>query len=321
MVEGIDFVAIADIRPDLAGQMAGDFGVNAYGDADEMLQAEAPDLVAVCTKEKPRCKLCLLCAERGVKAVVAEKPMAASVEEARTMVGTFEEKGARLVVSHQMRFSDEFIAARESLWRGDIGDPYFVRACSYGQLMEQGPHMVDMLLYLLDEPAVDWVMSAVADLREGLTAVHPAPAFAVGYVAFKNGVRAELECGRYFPPAIGYGPELDGATWLQKRVQVFGTQGMLDAIVRHSCRLLKSGAGWRTLAEGPQGWDNATLNFYRELVQVERSGGTHRNDARVSLHGFEIIHGMYRSALIHERVPVPVPGGIDPLAEIMAHVE
>ena len=316
-VDGIDFVAVADLDRDRANKLATNFGVKAYEDGIAMVEAEQPDVVCVCTREKPRAQLTIACADRGVKGIVAEKPMAADVNEAREMVRVCEERGTVLVVSHQMRFCDEFLAARDALRAGEIGRPYFARACSFGHLMEQGPHMVDMLLFLLDDPEVEWVMGAVGDVEAGRSTVHPAPAFVVGYIAFANGVRAELECGRSFPPAIDFGPEFQKQTWLQKRTQVLGTEGVLDAVVRRSCRILKAGHPWQTLAEGPQGWDNATIELYRELAHVLAHSGEHRNNARASLRGFEIIHGIYQSALQHDRVQLPLASGENPLAQIM----
>lgn len=317
-LEGLEFVAVADLDRQRADKLSAQFGGKAYADARQMVDAEEPDIVCVCTREKPRAALTIACAEMGVKGIVAEKPMAANVDEAREMARVCAEKGTALVVSHQMRFCDEFLAARDTIRQGRVGRPYFLRTCSFGHLMEQGPHMVDMLLFLLDDPEVEWVMGAVGDVEEGRSTVHLAPAFVVGYIAFAGGVRAELECGRRFPRAIDFGPEFEKTTWMQKRVQVLGTEGLVDAIVSHSCRVLSAGQPWETLAQGPQGWANATHELYRELLQVLSHGGEHRNSARASLRGFEIIHGIYQAALTGERVELPLPAGANPLEQIMA---
>jgi predicted dehydrogenase len=318
VAEGLEFVAVADLEPARAAKLASEYGVKSYTDALAMLAQERPDVVCVCTREKPRAQLVIECARRGARGIVAEKPMAANLAEARDMVAVCEQAGVTLVVSHQMRFCDEFLAAREAVRAGEIGRPYFARACSFGQLMEQGPHMVDMLLFVLDDPAVEWVMGAVGDIEEGRTTVHPAPAFTVGYVAFANGARAELECGRRFPRAVDFGPDFEKVTWMQKRVQVVGTHGIVDAIVGHSCRLLKAGQPWKTLAQGPQGWDNATIGLYRELVESLTRGRQHRNNARASLRGFEIIHGIYEAAWRRERVTWPLPEDTRGLERLMA---
>lgn len=286
-----------------------------YADMDEMLRKEKPDVVSICTREHPRHKLTMSALDAGVKVIALEKPMARNVAEARQMFARAKEKGAILVVSHQTVFCDEFEAARKAIESGEIGTPYFVRATSFGQMMEQGPHMIDMILFQLDAPEVDWVMASVGDIEEGHTTVHPAPAFTVGYIAFKNGARAVLECGRKFQKALSV-PE--DVTWLQARFQALGEEGMVDAILSHYCRLMNpSTNGWKTLAEGPEGWNESTNRFYAELYRVATEGGTHRNNADVSLKGFEIIHAMYQSALTRERVVPPIPADARPLEEIM----
>lgn len=294
------------------------YSVPGWSDAKEYFKNEVPDIVTIATREKPRYALTLEAIEAGVKGIVLEKPMAANILEARDMVRRAKEKGVVMVLSQQMRFSDEFIIEREMLNKGEIGKPYFVRASCFGQLMEQGPHMVDMVQYLLNDPEVDWVMGQVADLKEGLETVHPAPAFVVGYIAFKNGIRAELECGRRFQRAI----ELPDETWTQKRVQVLGTEGVLDAVVMHWCKIMnKKSRGWKVLYEGDKGWNDATNKLYQELFEVLTKGGVHRNNAEASLRGFEIIHGIYQSAVIGDRVTIPLPDGIEPLGEIMKRLK
>lgn len=307
-----DFAAGCDLDRDRAAKYERDYGVRVYHDAAEALQREAPDVAVVCTREKPRCSLARLAVDHGVRAVVLEKPMCANIAEARALVEHCRERNVLLTVMHQMRFSDEFIAAKQAIAAGEIGEPYFVRAVSYGHLMEQGPHMVDIVLYLLDEAKAEWVMGQVSDREEGLETVHPAPAFVIGYAAFENGVRASFECGRRFPPAVGFRHGEIHPTWLQKRVQVIGTKGICDVIVAHYCRLMNESGGWKTLAHGPQGWDAATIRHYDEVAEVLRNGGEHRNGAGPSLNGFEIIHGIYSSAVAKDRVQIPVIGGDEP---------
>lgn len=305
--EEIHFAAGCDLDDERRAKYEADYGVRTYSDATEALQKESPDIAIVCTREKPRYALARLAVEHGVRAVVVEKPMAANIREARDLVRQCNERNVLLTAMHQMRFSDEFVAAKEVIASGEIGEPYFVRAVSYGHLMEQGPHMVDMILYLLGDAKADWVMGQVADSEEGLTTVHPAPAFVTGYIAFENGVRASVECGRRFPSAVGIFDEGEKApTWLQKRVQVIGTDGICDAMVAHYCRVMNTSGGWKTLTSGPEGWDASTIRHYDEVAKVLREGGEHRNGAEASLHGFEIIHGMYTSAVVGDQVKVPV---------------
>jgi predicted dehydrogenase len=316
--------AVAGVDPDgiRREQWQSAYGFECSGNLEAMIEKYRPDVVSICTGEKPRYSVACAAMDLGVKSLVLEKPMAASVSQARDLMSRADKLGVRVVVSHQMRFADEFVAAKQAIERGDIGQPYFLRASSYGQLMEQGPHMIDMLLYLLGDESgngnpAEWVMGQVADREEGLSTVHQAPAFTTGYIRFRGNVRATVECGRSFAPSVEY---VKGESiWLQKRVQVLGTEGMVDSVVSHWCRLFNRD-GAKTLAEGPHGWDGATIALYGELVEVLRDGGEHRCNGRVSLAGFEIIHAIYESAVRGDKVTLPLEIGEEPLSVLMAPV-
>jgi len=302
--EGLCLAAVADLDEDRAKDAGERYGVKWYRDGREMLAAERPAVACLCTREDARYDLTLAALDAGVKAIVVEKPMARTVGQAREMVRLCQERDVILIVSHQMRFCGEFTAARQALASGEIGKPYFMRTTSYGHLMEQGPHVIDMLLYLLDRAEPEWVMAQVGDVVEGLETVHPAPAFVLGHIVFSNGVRAAVECGRRSQRPVG----MEDESWLTKRVEVLGTEGVLDAVVGHHCKLLNTEhPGWQTLCLGRDGWDNATIRFWAELYDSLTTGVLHRNNGAESLRGFEIIHAMYRSALIQERVDLPIP--------------
>ena len=313
--DGMEIVACADPAEPGKERFRQHCDKPVYDTMEELLKAEAPDFVGICTREQPRYDLTTAALEGGVRGIILEKPMARNVDQAREMVKLAAEKGVPLAVSHQMRFADEFNAARDAIRAGEIGEVYYVRASCYGQIMEQGTHIVDMILWLLDDPEVDWVMGSVADIEEGRSTVHPAPAFSVGYVAFQDGRRAVIESGRRFQRNLDLEPN---ATWLQKRAQVIGTGGMTDSVVRHHAKLMNREGGWRMLYEGTDGWDLATIRFYAEFGEVLRNGGEHRNNGPASLRGFEIMHAIYQSALTRDRVTLPIPPGAAPLEELMA---
>ncbi|MCY3938631.1 MAG: Gfo/Idh/MocA family oxidoreductase [Chloroflexi bacterium] len=300
-VAGLEIASGADAQEAGRARFAERYDAPVFDKFANLLAASVPDVAAICTMEYPRYELTMQAIKAGVRAIVLEKPMARTVMEAREMVAAAESRGNHLIVCHQMRFSDEFVSAKWALDRSAIGTPYLYRATSFGHLMEQGPHMVDMVLWLAGDPEVEWVMGQIADVESGRSTVHPAPAFVLGYVTFVNGARAIFECGRSFQRAV----ELPDQTWLQKRVQVLGTDGMIDSIVAHHCKIMSPSQGnWKTLAEGAASWNRATDAFYEELRDVIYDGGVHRNNGAASLRGFEIIHSIYAAALARDRIAV-----------------
>jgi len=311
---GMTCAAVADLDRERADAFAAEFGAKAYYDAAEMLDAEAPDIVGIVTKEGPRARLVGLCAERGVPAVNAEKPMARTLDEAREMARVCEEAGTILTVCMQMTFCREYEMVKECLAAGEIGEVRLLRNCSYGQLFEQGTHGVDMLLWLREGHDVVRVMGQAEDTDRANETAHPAPMFSLGYLVFDDDIRAVIEAGRSFPSD----PEV-GGTWLQKRVTAIGTEGMAEAVVGNFFRkMTPEAAGWQRVDTGMESWNNATPLFYEELVRAVNEGSEHRNNARRSLMGFECIHGMFKSVMDRDSVELPLPEAVTPLEDLLA---
>jgi predicted dehydrogenase len=308
-VKDTAFVAVADLDKDRAKAFGEKYGVAVYHDARKMLDEVRPDIVSIVTREHPRCKLTVMCAEAGVKAIIAEKPMARTLAEAYTMVETCEARKCVLTVCQQMRFCAEFVKAKEVMASGEIGRPYFLRAVSFGAMMEQGPHMVDMVLYVIGNRKVVSVMAQVDEVEKSHQMVHPCPVFTLGYLKLDDDTRVVIESGRTFPKI----PEISNL-WLQKRLEVLGTEGMIDAVVSNYCKVLTTKkCGWQVTPSSIDDWNAATPRFVEELVKVLREGGEHRNNARVSLQGFEVITALYQSVLSKSAVPLPVDRNITPL--------
>ncbi|MEW6360325.1 MAG: Gfo/Idh/MocA family oxidoreductase [Planctomycetota bacterium] len=312
-VKDTDLVAVADMDQKRADAFGAKYNAKVYYDAEKMLREMKPDIVSIVTREHPRCKLTLLCADAGVKGIIAEKPMARTLAEAHQMVDRCAKKNCVLTVCQQMRFCPEFEKAREVLAGDEIGRPYFLRAACYGALMEQGPHMIDMILYVIGKRKVVSVMAQVDEIEKSHDMVHPCPVFTLGYLKLDDDTRVVIESGRTFAKM----PEIQ-SLWLQKRLEALGTEGMLDAVVANYCKVLSTKKpGWQTTPSSLDDWNAATPRFIEDLCRVLRDGGEHRNNARESLAGFEIITALYQSVLSKSAVALPVDKTITPLEEIV----
>ena len=92
-LEPIRLVAVADEVAEARARAEQDWpGVARYADAAEMFRTEDLDIVAIATHASSHAALSLLAADHGAH-VVCEKPMAASLAEADTMVARFEAAG------------------------------------------------------------------------------------------------------------------------------------------------------------------------------------------------------------------------------------
>jgi predicted dehydrogenase len=279
-----------------------------------MLEREKPDIVSIVTRPAGRADLACLCADYGVRGIVAEKPMAITLEEADRMVRRCEEAGTILTVSHQMRYCTEFEIGKAAIDAGEIGDVYFMRAVCFGNIMNQGTHVIDMARWFAGDARVQSVMAQMDDWDwPQRDPGHPAPMWTLGYLLFENDLRVTIEAGPRYAPAIGTTPG-----WYNKRIEALGTAGMIDCVMGNYCRIFSTAGGTGGEEVGHAGWNRATIRFIEDLANVLVNGGTHRNHAETSLHSFEIIQALALSALRGGTVSLPLPrDASQPLADLL----
>ena len=104
---GWDLVGVFDVNPDSLKQAQDDHAVprhRSFNDLDKLFSVAEPECLIIATTADAHCALTCMAAERGVRYVLVEKPMAVSLEECDRMVETCRRRGTRLAVNHQMRF-------------------------------------------------------------------------------------------------------------------------------------------------------------------------------------------------------------------------
>lgn len=132
---------------DLSGVATGD-------DLDTALEELAPDFVLDAAVPEAHHSVTARCLERGV-AVLGEKPMAASLAEARDLVRRAEEHSTLFVVSQNRRYNAGLLALKGLTGRlGGIGqlNAEFYKAPHFGGFREEmaSPLLVDMAIHTFD---------------------------------------------------------------------------------------------------------------------------------------------------------------------------
>ena len=117
---GIELAAVCDIQEDRAREAAGTLGIPCYLDALEMVKAVKPDIVSILTDSGLHPTLgCMLAP--FVPAVVVEKPMALTLEEADSLIETCDAHGTRLFVVKQNRFNPPIKMLKRAIEQGRFG--------------------------------------------------------------------------------------------------------------------------------------------------------------------------------------------------------
>lgn len=180
----VHVVGVSDISTDVGRARADAFGCPFYADVGAMLRETAPDVAVVLTPHPFHAAIAAACLEAGAH-VLVEKPIAVEVAEADAMIQAAARAGRLLAVNFQHRFRPEVRAARQILEAGRLGELQHVdltaswprtacyfRAASWrgtwageggGVLMNQAPHNLDLLCYLLGLPerVVAWTRTTL----------------------------------------------------------------------------------------------------------------------------------------------------------------
>ena len=186
-VPDVEVVAGADPHPTQREDFSGRWGVGSvFADYREMLERERPEIVSVATSAKPRPGIVIDCARAGVRAILAEKPLAPSLAEADAMVAACREHGTVLAVGCTRRWDAYWNAAKELIERGELGRILQVNAFGQSALSHNGSHLMDLVRYLAGGE-VSWV---VGEMESDEKAAGDDDLMGNGYLAFDNGVRA-----------------------------------------------------------------------------------------------------------------------------------
>jgi predicted dehydrogenase len=325
-VAGVTLVGVAEVSPPRRADAVAELGVPGFPTLPDLLARIRPAIVVLATPVDGRLAVVeALGRDSGVRALALEKPMARDLAEARRILDLCEAAGVRVVVGHQLRLCPEFVALKETIDAGDIGRPTALSGWCYGNLLDQGPHLLDMARWLAGSRPALWVMSQQCADRAALERfaagsaprwedpAHPAPPWMVHHVAFEGGLRATIETGPLYQRSAHFVDD-----WLQKRVRVIGADGVAEAQAAGYFRLRRHGGGGRELAGTLAGYQAATRAFHEELRDAVLQGGAHRNDGRDALRSFELVVACAQSAADGSIATWPLDAGRDPLAELGA---
>ncbi|MGC9318225.1 MAG: Gfo/Idh/MocA family protein [Armatimonadota bacterium] len=288
-------VAGADINEDAVAAAEENHGLTGYSDWREMLDAEEPDLVSICTPPFLHPEMAVECLERGVH-VMCEKPMAADVEGAEAMAEAAASADALLMIAYCHRFHGPVLELKRLLEEGVLGRPVLFRGCftglsnqegdhraklqqaGGGALMDNGSHAADIYQFLLGR-------IANVSCRAG-TFLQEMETDDVALMIFEgeNGCIGEILVGYSIPPQF--------TEW-----RITGEKGLLELETYFAgpVRFWSSASDeWRTYAP-----DISETRFQRQFahfVECINSGAEPISNAQTALHTQRAICAAYEAA-------------------------
>ena len=173
-VPGLALRAICDLDPRRLAQARADFpSLRTYQSTQELARDPEVDLVVVATPPNTHADLATALLREG-KHVVCEKPLCFTQAEAATLIETAERQGRLLSCHQNRRWDTDFMAIRQTLDEGLIGDPFhlelfigdYSHSCQFwhshqpisgGTLYDWGAHYLDWVLNLFPGPTASVV--------------------------------------------------------------------------------------------------------------------------------------------------------------------
>jgi len=299
-VSNTEIIAAADISEEHLKKFAEEFDIKSiYTNYIEMLEKEKPDIVSVCTWPKTHAEITIESAKHGVKGILCEKPMGENLGQADAMLEACEQNGVKLAIDHQLRFAENYVAAKELIKDGSIGKLFRIYAlCGGGDLKDNATHTVDLMRFIHGDRQIEWVfgqIEKIGDLkRYGLDSEQ----FALGYMKFDDNTRGIIEVGDDTAPGYHY-------------IYCYGTEGEIELGV-------PGGPGIRMKTKATNGdWvvpqTPAGIGPIEDLIESIEKNRQHRSSGYQGRATHEVLMAIYESSRLRRRIRLPMQEKESPL--------
>jgi predicted dehydrogenase len=214
-----EVVAVVDTDSENLELACSRFNVPGYANHRDMFEKEQIDIAVPVLPVGPNPEVVVDCAEAKVKAILCEKPMSASLEDADRMVEACRSRGIKFGVGDIDRNLPDYWKVRELIEAGELGE---VRSITFmggsgTEMSGAGIDQFSLIRLFSGDADVAWVIGWVAD--------DPASdndQGGAGYLRFVNGIEAFIH---RLPDARG-----DGFEVLCSRGVVRSNKGLLQVL-------------------------------------------------------------------------------------------
>ena len=273
----LDVVGVSDIVPERAAARGEELGVPHWVDHNEMLAALKPDVAVITTPHPFHAAIAIDCLDAGAH-VLTEKPMAVRISEADAMIEAAERNGKLICVNYQQRFRSDSKTMKRIMEEGILGQiqhfdmivpwprtkAYFTNKPWSGQwlgegggvLINQGPHNLDHLIYLMGAPSR--VFAWTRNLVHGIET--------------EDTVQAMLEWDN---GALGTVHLTTAEAGRDERIEIVGTKGTMQVVKGGPFKLRVMDEDFRDYVQHPEITTKSPET--RDIqVNMEAGAGEHR---------------------------------------------
>jgi len=193
-------VAVVDTDTKKTRKTARKFKIEtSYNSIDKLFSSIEIDAISVCTPPDSHAYIATEALKRGVN-VLCEKPLTNSVDKGLQMVKAAENSDGILMVGFNRRFNPNYCKLKYMINRGRMGhthlieywslqrsplmgwskSPWYYQSGIGGSLLDQGPHVFDMLNWFLGKPHSVYAYG-------GVHSHSPVDEFCVAIIRYENG--------------------------------------------------------------------------------------------------------------------------------------
>jgi predicted dehydrogenase len=226
------------------------------------------DVISICSPTTLHAEHLELALLLNPKIVFCEKPLCSDIATAKVLIELFENQRVHLVVNYSRRFDPSIISLKNVIDTGEFGELRGISGWYNKGLLNNGSHMLDLLIYLLGDLSIKYVGDAYYDTNEEDPS-HPL------FLTTKHGIAIALSCGNASDFSLF---ELD-FIFSAARVKMLngGRQWSLETTVDDATFSGYKNLGIATVSEGGliQSLQNALLNIHsclRDGAKLNSSG-------------------------------------------------
>ena len=148
--DGFNLIGFAETNNGVALNAAKKWSTSTFTSIKDAFSRNEIDIVSVAAPDKYHFEILKEIATFKPKFVLAEKPLTNTIDEAREILSIYNSKKIPALVNYKRRFIPEILNLKEKLDDKYFGD-FIFGTSYYGKgLNHNGSHLIDLLLYLLD---------------------------------------------------------------------------------------------------------------------------------------------------------------------------
>jgi predicted dehydrogenase len=190
-ISSVNLIGVYDVDSQRAEKLATEFGIKAFSTLDDLLsQVEA---VSIATVTQSHYDVAMQVIKRGVHLLI-EKPITATIEQAKALTERAETKGLKLQVGHIERFNPAILALEPY----NI-TPLFIESHRLAQFNPRGSDVAVVLDLMIHD--IDLILSLVKSKvtridANGIAVISDTPDIANARLQFENGCVANVTASR-----------------------------------------------------------------------------------------------------------------------------